>query len=64
MPESTRSDFSENSFFGNHRVGLGALLVSDAKQQAKRVSANKEAAKMFHTFYMFLLPALSATSAG
>lgn len=60
------SYFSENSFFGNQRVGLGALLVSDAKQQAKRVSASKEAANMFHTFCTSLLPALSAraTNAG
>lgn len=33
--------FSENSFFGHQRVGLGALLVSDAKQQAKRVSETR-----------------------
>lgn len=38
------------------------MLVSDAKQQAKRVSASKEAANMFHTFYVSLLPALSATA--
>lgn len=56
------SYFSENSFFGNQRVGLGALLVSDAKQQAKRVSANKEAANTFHTFCTSLLPAFSATA--
>lgn len=48
------SYFSENSFFGHQRVGLGALSVSDAKQQAKRVSANKEAAKIFHTFFLHI----------
>lgn len=46
--------FSENSFFGNQRVWLGALLVSDAKQQAKRVGASKEAASVSH-----LLPVIA-----
>lgn len=48
------SYFSENSFFGNQRVGLGALLVSDAKQQAKRVSASKEAANISHLLHVIV----------
>lgn len=53
--------FSENSFFGNYRVRLGALLVSDAKQQGKRVRASKEGKNMFHAFEILVLPALPAT---